>query len=174
MYYSKIRNVKSPIKGTATDAGIDFYVPEFEESFLKDLKDKNQNKKFALKDNDIILAPHESILIPSGIKVNLKKTKEHTKWGGIMLVVHNKSGIASRQQLDRLAEVIDEDYQGEVHINVVNTSEKLQNITAGSKLVQMILEETVYLQPKELPIEQLFDEESVRGEGGFGHTDKQQ
>jgi hypothetical protein len=39
--FLKTRNVKSPSRAHEHDAGIDFYVPKYEDNFLKDLKDKN-------------------------------------------------------------------------------------------------------------------------------------
>jgi len=41
--FLKIRNVKSPKRAYILDAGIDFFVPEFNVEFIKDLKDKNEN-----------------------------------------------------------------------------------------------------------------------------------
>lgn len=39
--FLKTREVESPTRGFPTDAGIDFYVPKFTPSFIKDLKAKN-------------------------------------------------------------------------------------------------------------------------------------
>lgn len=39
--FLKIRDVKSPGRAYDFDAGIDFYVPKFDASFVKDLKEKN-------------------------------------------------------------------------------------------------------------------------------------
>ena len=39
--FLKIRDVKSPSRAYDFDAGIDFYVPTFDASFVKDLKEKN-------------------------------------------------------------------------------------------------------------------------------------
>lgn len=178
MYYSKVRNVKSPIRANKTDAGIDFFIPKFNEQFIKDFKEKNK-KEIAAKrvvistrENKLILTTNARVLIPAGIHVNLEATKRHTNWDGIMLVVHNKSGIGSKKGLDRLAEVIDESYQGEIHISLVNTSGDYVEISEDDKIVQMILEEVSYNEPKELPFEDLYTdfEGSGRGAGGFGHT----
>jgi dUTPase len=40
--FLKTRNVLTPSRGYPTDAGIDFYVPKFTPSFIKDLKEKNK------------------------------------------------------------------------------------------------------------------------------------
>ncbi len=79
--FTKTRNVKEPNKANLNDAGTDFYVPEYDAMFLQDLIIKNTGRNIryclAKKENgeitdlSIILMPHERILIPSGIKVNI-------------------------------------------------------------------------------------------------------
>lgn len=39
--FLKVRKVKNPSRAYDFDAGIDFFVPEFDKNFVKDLKDKN-------------------------------------------------------------------------------------------------------------------------------------
>lgn len=178
MYFSKTRDVKSPSRGTNSSAGIDFYIPIFTKSFLKDLKEKNKGRENEYQLNEtlgeIIINPHGSILIPSGIHVNLARTKADFKpdWPGIMLVAHNKSGVSSKKGLDRMAEVVDEDYQGEIHINLRNTTDDYVNISQDEKVIQFILEEVIYAPPIEVDFNKLYDSLSERGSGGFGHTDK--
>ena len=53
MKISKIRNVKTPTRGTDGSAGIDFFVPN---DFPKDL---------------CTIQPNERFFIPSGIKANV-------------------------------------------------------------------------------------------------------
>ena len=50
MKISKVRSVKTPVRGTPNSAGIDFFVPDEVKIYLK---------------------PGESCLIPSGIKANV-------------------------------------------------------------------------------------------------------
>jgi len=171
MYYAKSRSVKSPSKTNETDAGIDFYVPEFTKSFITDFVAKNPTIK--ISNNKIFLDPQQRILIPSGIYVNLAKTKQELGWKGIMLVAHNKSGKATTKGLDRLAEVVDEQYMGEVHISVVNTSNHTIFIEEHEKLIQFCLEEVSYKKPIEMSMDELYSGfESTRGDNGFGHSDK--
>jgi len=71
MKVQKLRNVKTPSRGTSASAGIDFYVPEdFETTTLK---------------------PGQSVLIPSGIRVQIPR--------GYALIAFNKSGVAVKQGL---------------------------------------------------------------------------
>jgi len=140
--FSKVKDVKSPNRANQFDAGIDFFIPnDFSE---------------------IILNHGESVLIPSGIKMNIPS--------GYGLIAHNKSGIASKKNLDVLASVIDETYQGEIHINLINNGNVPQILKAGDKIIQFILTPISYINPIEVKIEELFEEKSNRGENGFGST----
>ena len=38
MKFSKVRDVITPLRANATDAGIDFFVPKFNESFIADFR----------------------------------------------------------------------------------------------------------------------------------------
>jgi len=142
MKISKIRNVKLPTRANSTDAGIDFFVPE---------------------DQKIIrINPGESCLIASGIKVNVPK--------GFALVAFNKSGVAVKKSLHVGACVVDNGYQGEVHINLTNVGEHEQVINPGDKIVQFVLLPLGNPFLQEVPEADLYTEVSTRGEGGFGST----
>lgn len=169
--FTKKRNVKSPERGTKRSAGIDFFVPKFTDVFKYDLKSKNPNVSF-LDNTSIMLAPSESILIPSGIKLNLMDLGGHlyNEELGVALIAYNKSGVAVKSRLDIGASVVDEDYQGELHIHVVNTSNDIQYISQDQKLVQFLLMPVLLYMPEEVDGFDLFDDESERGTGGFGST----
>jgi len=140
MKIQKLRNVKTPNRGTSASAGIDFYVPEdFETASLK---------------------PGESVLIPSGIRVQVPR--------GYALIAFNKSGVAVKQGLSVGACCVDEDYTGEVHLHMINTSNKDQVIATGQKLVQFILIPVSYMDVEE--VEVLPERNTERGTGGFGST----
>jgi dUTP pyrophosphatase len=159
MKFAKIRDVKSPNRGTPQSAGIDFFIPN----------DWNGGEPLDLQ-------PGGNILIPSGIKVNVPT--------GYALIAFNKSGVAAKKGLIVGACVIDEDYQGEVHLNVINTNHEWEThrdgvyykdsgfvkIVPGEKLLQCILVPVNYANPEEVVVEELYAEESLRGSGGFGST----
>jgi len=140
--FAKVRDVKSPLRAHATDAGIDFFIPNDSESYN--------------------IKPGESVLIPSGIKVHF----DH----GWALVANNKSGIASKKQLLVGAQVIDSSYQGEVHINLHNVGNNEIVISPGDKIVQFIMYNIGLPTPEEVSLEDLYNDISDRGEGGFGST----
>lgn len=157
--YSKLRDVKSPSRGTTQSAGVDFFVPN----------DWNDGKPRPV-------LPGDRVLIPSGIKVSIPS--EHA------LIAFNKSGVASKTGLIVGACVVDEDYQGEIHINMINTNEEKEylsdghyvkdngivTITPGEKLVQFLLLPINYADLQEFPITELYTAKTERGIGGFGST----
>ena len=140
----KTRDVKTPERGTSGSAGIDLFIPS----------DFSPH----------ILGPNESIWIPAGIKVDVPS--------GFALVAMNKSGIAKNKELLVGACVIDEDYQGEIHIDLKNVGQGSQELNPGDKVIQVICLPVEYVEIEEVESEEeLFGGEiTERGEGGFGST----
>ena len=159
MKIAKVRDVKTPERGTDKSAGIDFFVPD-------DFIEK-------------ILPPQRDMLIPSGIKAKIPE--------GYMLMGAEKSGVVTSRQAAVLAgrtpkptayssivvlgaKIVDEDYQGEIHIHLVNVGNEYVTIKPGTKIAQFILVPVSYDDIEVVPETELFSEETSRGEGGFGST----
>lgn len=171
---SILRDVTPPNRGTEFSAGLDFYIPndltetELRECYTKVGGDFNEsiNNHSKQLDSDILesftIQPNHSILIPTGVKVNIPHNH--------ILKFENKSGVASKKGLLVGACVIDEDYQGVVHINLWNVSSKPVTLNAGEKIVQAILYPVSLANPINKPIEELYKSTTERGEGGFGST----
>lgn len=171
IYYSRVRPVKKPSRGTKKSAGIDFFVPDFTPDFMKDLKNKNPDITVLYERVDelrhfpvIVLAPGERINLPSGVRIRCPENHA--------LMAKNKSGVSTKKGFDKLAELDDEDYQGELHLSLVNTDTRLQFIKPGEKLIQFVAVPVSLGEPTELSNELLFEEISERGAGGFGSTDE--
>ncbi len=143
MKIAKIREVKTPTRGTPLSAGLDFYIPE-------DYYQKNP------------IWPGQSVCIPSGIKADVPS--------GYALIAFNKSGVALKKCLDVGACVVDEDYQGEIHLHLTNVGKDKVFLEAGEKIVQFLLLPVNYADVEIVPEEKLFEVETVRGDGGFGST----
>ena len=166
--YCRVRKVKNPDRAHPFDAGIDFYVPE--DLTADTMKEKNVSGcDIAIKfgSNGFVksfkLKPNESVLIPSGIKVNVPE--------GYMLQYANKSGIASKKGLLVGACIVDSGYMGECHIDLHNVSNREQIVNAGDKIVQGILIPVALGECNEVENEDsLFDSSSSRGSGGFGSS----
>ena len=171
IFFSRIRPVNKPSRGTKRSAGIDFFVPDFTPEFVKDLRSKNPEVTILYEEIDkirhlplIVLAPGERINIPSGVRVRCPE--DHA------LFAKNKSGVGTKKGLDKLAELGDEDYQGELHISVTNSGTRLQFIKPGEKLIQFVAAPVHLGEATELPDDQLFTEITERGTDGFGSTDE--
>ena len=170
MDFVKVRNVISPSRGHSTDAGIDFFIPE--DLDVKEMKELNGNGEISYlctahkKVYQIILKPRERVLIPSGIHVKVLP--------GHALIAFNKSGIASKTGVIVGSCVVDEGYEGEVHLSLINTSNLTCRLNANAKVVQFIMAPINQLEVCEVfePISEFYnDSESTRGDGGFGSTD---
>lgn len=61
---------------------------------------------------------------------------------------------------------VDSDYRGELKIILINLSNVIQTINHGDRIAQMVIAKT---EKAELILVQELTE-SLRGEGGFGHT----
>ena len=81
-------------------------------------------------------------------------------------ICFNKSGVALKG-LQVGACVVDEDYTGEVHLHIINTTENNINIQPGQKLVQFLLIPVLY---DTIEVVDELERETERGSGGFGST----
>jgi len=142
MKIAKTRDVKTPERGTSKSAGLDFFIPN----------DFNETMVF----------PRGDILIPSGIKVKIPK--------GYMLMANDKSGICSKSKLKVGAKIVDEDYQGEIHLHLFNYGQRNITVSPGMKIVQFILVPVYYATVEVVEEKDLFPELSDRGARGFGST----
>ena len=173
--YIRVRKVHELTRGTNEAAGIDFYVPEYDEKFMHDLIKKNPNAHVRYELTDIsdgqnivghklyiTLLPGSRILIPSGIKTAIQP--------GTMLMAANKSGVSTKQGLVYTAEIVDSDYSGEIHLGIANFTDEPTKIVSGQKLVQFIHTPVILSKPTEVDVEryEAYHMGSARGEKGFG------
>lgn len=163
---ARIRDVKLPCRKTPGSAGIDFYLPKIDDRFLEDFCSKPQNKHIDLLPSSrrIIVPCRSQALIPSGIIYEIPE--------GFALIAHNKSGISTKKTVTALADVGDEDYQGELHLSIWNLGDDYISFCEGDPVVQFLL---VPIQKDEVaeftPAKVFTRGETARGAGGFGSTD---
>ena len=174
--FFKSRVVKDPSRGFPTDAGIDFFVPEFTSKFLEDFAVKNPNieNKADRKGSYFAVPPQGRILIPSGLHSRMAEP-------GRALIAFNKSGVATKLGLDVGACVVDYTYQGEIHLSLINTSNEEVRVYENMKIVQfvetpVITNDIEVTEMSDTPAEDylaFYDGmKKDRGAGGFGSTDK--
>ena len=111
---------------------------------------------------DIELGSLERILVPTGLFIALP--------AGTEAQIRPRSGLAYKHGLTVLNSpgTIDADYRGEVKVLLVNLSNQPFTIKNGERVAQMVVAK--HEQPVWDEVEVL--NETVRGEGGFGHTGK--
>lgn len=185
MRYLKTRDVKSPERGTSLSAGIDMFVPKFNESFIEELVKNNEIERLYeheegvfmyMGDNydsieEIDLPDETTCLLVEVVKTGemyivLKPNGDVRIPSGIhslfdkhnqALTAKNKSGVATRDKLIVGAELIDADYQGEINIHLFNVGNQLAIIKEGKKIVQFILIDVHLDIPKEIDSETFYD-----------------
>ncbi len=109
---------------------------------------------------DIILLPGTTELIPTGLKISIPPGYE---WQ-----IRPRSGNALKHGITVLNSpgTIDSDYRGEVKVILSNLGENPFGIHRGDRIAQAVLAPVVHPRfriVKNVP-------ETLRGEGGFGHS----
>ena len=114
----------------------------------------------AILDAPIIIRPHESVLIHTGIAVAIPV--------GYVGLVYARSGIACKRDLapSNKVGVIDADYRGEIMVSLHNHGTVDQTVEPNERIAQMVIT-PIYSSFYE-EVDNLNDTE--RGTGGFGST----
>lgn len=111
-------------------------------------------------DAPITLGPLERRLIPTGLRMQLPR--------GYECQVRPRSGLALKHgiSLVNTPGTIDADYRGEIGIIVINLSNEPYTISPGERIAQLVVKE--YVKVEWEPVDRI--DETVRGDGAFGHT----
>lgn len=114
----------------------------------------------AAVESDVSINPAETILVPTGISIELPE--------GYEAQVRPRSGLAIKHQIGILNSpgTIDSDYRGEVKIVLTNFGKQPFTIRRGDRIAQMIVQRYARVEWEET---QSLDV-TARGGGGFGHT----
>jgi dUTPase len=153
------------------NAGIDFFIPEYTDAFGNAFSDKNQPHNAYLEQSAdgwyIIIPEHGRVNIPSGVRSRID--------ANVALEAQNKSGIATKHGLVYGAATVDANYQGIIHISLINTTNRAVKLPLGSKAVQFIpriIDPATVEVYEDMSFEDFYKdfEFSNRGEGAFGST----
>ncbi|MFA6730782.1 MAG: deoxyuridine 5'-triphosphate nucleotidohydrolase [Eubacteriales bacterium] len=132
-------NVTLPKRATSGSAGYDFFTPF-----------------------GFTLSPGEGIIIPTGVRVNIKN--------GWLLMIFPRSGLGfkHRLRLDNTVGIIDSDYyfsknEGHIIVKITNCGDSLLTVLKGEAFCQGVF--TRYGIT-------LDDETVGKRDGGFGSTDR--
>ena len=115
---------------------------------------------YALLDEDLVIAPSETVLVHTGICMEIPT--------GLVGLVFARSGLAKTQGLEPANKVgvIDSDYRGEIMVPLHNHTKEEKVIKHGERIAQIIF--MPYIMEQFDEVDEL--SETVRGEGGFGST----
>lgn len=108
----------------------------------------------------------ESMTIPAHARAGVRTGLAVSIPQGFYGRVAPRSGLAINHGLDVLAGVIDSDYRGEIICALINHGDEPLEITAGSRIAQLIIE--AIITPEPTWSEDL--SETERGHRGFGST----
>lgn len=110
----------------------------------------------------------ESVTIPAGHQVKIRTGIAVQFAPGLGLFLWDRSGLAAKHNLHRVAGVIDASYRGEILVVLRNFGDNDYQIGAKERIVQAVL------APVILPRINVVDElpDSDRGGAGFGSTGK--
>lgn len=121
--------------------------------------DESGNAGYDLRSRiETILPPMSGLTIPLGICASFPPTH--------VGLLFDRSGIASKKLVGKLAGVIDSSYRGEWHIVLFNHSRVAFEIKKGDRICQVLFQEV------SKPTIQFVDslEETSRGSDGFGSS----
>ncbi len=132
-------NAVIPTYGSANAAGADLY---------------------ACIDAPLTLAPAQTVLIPTGLAMELPE--------GYAGLIYARSGLASKKGLAPANKVgvIDSDYRGEIMVALHNHSDSDAAIEPQERIAQLVI--TPYIMGIFQTADDLSD--TARGTGGFGST----
>lgn len=150
-------NAKLPTRGKPDDAGLDIYATE--SVILKSRFSGSSSilgrlwRWITLKD----LKDPSRTTISTGLAFEVPQ--------GLGLFIWDRSGLAHKSGLHRLAGVLDSSYRDELKIVLINLSNKNYEIKVGDRIAQGILAPIILSKPKQV------DELSTTSRGkGFGSS----
>ena len=108
------------------------------------------------------ILPGEKKIISTGIMVAIPEQYE--------IQIRPRAGLAAKNGISVLntTGTIDSDYRGEIKVILINLGKDIFEINKNDRIAQMIVCPIIKVELKE--VESL--PETVRGEGGFGSTNK--
>ena len=111
-------------------------------------------------EDDVVIAPMERSLVPTGISIALPV--------GYEAQIRPRSGLAIKHGIALVNSpgTIDADYRGEIMVIMINLGSEPFTIAKGERIAQMVVHEVSNVSWDEVDAH----DETVRAEGGFGHT----
>lgn len=187
--FLKIREVRTPERAYDAAAATDFFIPENTPEFLHDLIVKNEHNgitfsfeklydrsiqydtdppqyKYLGEQLNFTIPPYGQVNIPSGICTVIEDPET-------CLLAVNKSGMAAKFGLTVGACLVDADYRGEIHLNLINNTGRPVTLHTGQKVFQFMHTIGLATEWSEVTPEEFRAEaDTARGDGAFGSSDE--
>ena len=114
-------------------------------------------------DEPLVIHPGKWKLIETGLKMAIPEGYEGQ--------IRPRSGLALKHGITVLnsPSTIDSDYRGELKIVLINHGDIPFTVNKGERIAQLVFSKVV---KAEFQLVEKLPNETVRGEGGFGHTGK--
>lgn len=106
------------------------------------------------------LEPGERKSVPIGLAIEIPE--------GFAGLIWDKSGLSHKYGIKTFGGVIDSGYRGEMHVGIMNLSDKFFSFEKGHKIGQLLIQKVEKIEFEE--VDRL--SESDRGENGFGSSGK--
>lgn len=106
------------------------------------------------------LEPGERKSVPIGLSIEIPD--------GYVGLIWDKSGLSHKYGIKTFGGVIDSGYRGEMHVGIMNLSDRFFSFEKGHKVAQLLIQQVEKIEFEE--VEKL--SESDRGENGFGSSGK--
>ena len=112
--------------------------------------------------NDLVIAPNEKKMIPTGLMASVPK--------GYEIQIRPRSGLAAKNSITVLNTpgTIDSDYRGEIKVILFNHGKENFKIENNMRIAQMVVCPVTLAEVYE--VDNL--DKTERGKGGFGSTGK--
>ena len=187
--FLKIREVRTPERAYDAAAATDFFIPENTPEFLHDLIVKNEHNgitfsfeklydrtiqydtdppqyKYLGEQLNFTIPPYGQVNIPSGICTVIEDPET-------CLLAVNKSGMAAKFGLTVGACLVDADYRGEIHLNLINNTGRPVTLHTGQKVFQFMHTIGLATEWSEVTPEEFRAEaDTARGDGAFGSSNE--
>lgn len=160
-------DTKPPERGSEEAAGLDIYLPQFNEAFQKDFEKMNEGNSFGkilAPDTGpyIHIPPQRRVVLPTGLRMKVRP--------GTYVEVANRGSMAAKQGMIFGAHIIDSDYRGNVFINLINVSSETQRLDFGQKIAQVLHKEVLMSEVELVSDEEYNRNKTTRGAGALGST----
>jgi len=148
-------NVILPKYETVRSSGIDLKAWKYSSP-------RKLSKTLDFPEEGIVLYPLDRILIKTGLHIELPKNTEAQ--------IRPRSGLALKYGISIVNSpgTIDEDYRGDIGVILINLGKYPFIIKKGDRIAQLVFQKVEKFDLK--VVDKL--SETIRGEGGYGHTGK--